>query len=74
MARVLTYEERSVLAHVVADPDQWWTHASEMPNIVDAEAAIAAKVSRWKADYEAAVAQPGYMTRAERIASGAEDR
>jgi len=68
MPRALTANERAVLAHVVVDPDAWWTHANSVGK-VDAEAALAAKVARWQSDYDAAVAAGGYQTRAEREAA-----
>lgn len=70
MPRALTSNERAVLAHVVTDPDAWWSHASSASNIDDAEAALAGKVSRWQSDYDAALAADGqnYKTRAQRDA------
>jgi len=65
--RELTDRERAVLAHMVVDPDAWWTHATNWPKI-NQEDALAAKVLRWGADYDTAVAQPGYKTRAVRQA------
>ena len=63
MARTLTDNERCVLAHVVVDPDGWWEHATNWPKI-DEEAALAAKVARWKPSYDGECHQPDYKTRA----------
>ena len=65
MARVLTDHERCVLAHVVVDPDEWWEHATRWAKI-DEEAALAAKVARWKPGYDGECHQPDYKTRAVR--------
>ena len=69
MPRDLTTNERAVLAHVVVDPDAWWAHACATAN-VDEEQALAAKVARWQADYDAAALALGeaYQTRAQRDA------
>ena len=66
--RDLTTRESQVLAHVVTDPAAWWKHANEATNIADADAALAAKVRRWEAEYDADKARLGefYKTRAER--------
>lgn len=76
--RTLTDEERAVLNYKVAideqDPvtkkwtwrdgaDDWWIAAQAHP---DPEAALAAKVARWKPEYEAEKAKPDYKTRAQR--------
>ena len=68
--RNLTTNERAVLAHMVLDPDEWWTHAnakdgSDGKREIDHEAALAAKVSRWQGSYDTALAAGGYQTRAE---------
>ena len=63
MARTLTHNERCVLSHVVVDPDEWWEHATNWSKI-DEEAALAAKVARWKPDYDGECHQPDYKTRA----------
>ena len=63
MVRALTENERCVLAHVVVDPDEWWEHATNWPKI-DQEAALAAKVARWKPSYDGECHQPDYKTRA----------
>ena len=67
MARALTENERCVLSHVVVDPDEWWEHATNWPKI-DEEAALAAKVARWKPSYDGECHQPDYKTRAVREA------
>ena len=71
--RDLTDRERAVLAHVVVDPDEWWSHCcscdgSNGQRAIDCEAALAAKVARWSGEYDTAVAQPDYKTRAVREA------
>ena len=67
MARALTENERCVLSHVVVDPDEWWEHATNWPKI-DEEAALAAKVARWKPSYDGECHQPDYKIRAVRQA------
>lgn len=69
--RDLTAEERAVLAHIVVDPDGWWAHANEAENVPDAEAALIAKVDRWRSAYEQSLSEEGenYKTRAERDVS-----
>ena len=67
MARALTENERCVLSHVVVDPDEWWEHATNWPKI-DEEAALAAKVARWKPSYDGECHNPDYKTRAVRQA------
>ena len=44
MPRKLTAAERAVLAHVVADPDAWWSWANG--HHADPEGAIAEKITR----------------------------
>ena len=72
MPRALTSNERAVLAHIVTGPDAWWSHANEVDKI-DAETALAAKIARHQASYDAAVATEGenYKTRAQRDAEEA---
>ena len=67
MARALTENERCVLAHVVVAPDAWWEHATNWAKI-DEEAALAAKVARWKPGYDEECHNPDYKTRAVRQA------
>lgn len=66
MPRTLTTNERAVLAHVVVDPDAWWAWAND--HHATPEASLAEKVTRWQADYDAAVLAQGanYQTRAQR--------
>lgn len=65
MTRNLTDDERAVLAHVVVDPAGWWAHCQA--NLKgDPEAALAAKLARWRPAAEQARASPGYMSRLER--------
>ena len=73
MARALTSREMAVLAHVVSDPVAWWEHTNAAENITDPEVALAAKVAKWESAYDAAAANPGYQTRADRIAAGLEE-
>lgn len=56
--RELTDNERSVLAHVVIDPDAWVAGATED--------ALVEKVAKWQASYDEASAEPGYLPRADR--------
>jgi len=65
--RELTANERAVLAHVVVDPDEWWSNTNSVVK-VDHEAALEAKVGRYQSDYDDAAALDGYKTRAERDA------
>jgi len=65
MARVLTTEEMSVLADVVADPVAWWDHCQSAFK-GDPEDALAAKVARWKPAYDERKAADGYRNRPER--------
>ena len=55
--RELEADERAVLAHVVVNPDEWWTHVNgkdgkDGKRAINAKAALAAKVSRVKPDYD----------------------
>lgn len=68
MTRSLTVNETNVLGHIVVDPESWWNHAIAAINIVDPEAALEAKVSRYQSDYDDAAALDGYKNRAERDA------
>lgn len=65
---MLTERQRAVLAHIVVDPDVWVAAANAAANVTDPQAALDAKVSRWAADYDAAVISEGenYKTRAQR--------
>ena len=65
--RPLTDDEREVLAHLVLDPDEWWTHCQTAPNILDSEQALKNKVERHRASYEQAklLLLENYKTRAE---------
>lgn len=64
----MTDDQRAVLAHVVMDPDGWLAHAVEALGEAEAQAALEAKVSRWQANYLAALAEEGggYLPRAKR--------
>jgi len=75
MPRSLTDREQSVLAHVVVTPVSWFAHAVAWPKI-DAEHAIAAKVSQWASEYDAEKLRLGnaYKTRAVRQAEEDEER
>ena len=68
MARALTENETAVLAHVVHRPVLWWKIANdnEANLSMTAEEALAAKVGRYQAEYDAAKGEPGYQTRLER--------
>jgi len=61
----LSTEDRAVLAHVVVDPDVWVAHALATVG----EAAVIAKIERWKPEYLAQKDLPGYKNRKERDAS-----
>tara|TARA_R110002096_G_scaffold55421_1_gene142197 strand:+ start:2224 stop:2562 length:339 start_codon:yes stop_codon:yes gene_type:complete len=55
--RELEDEERAVLANVVFDPDAWWAHVlskdgSDGMAALDSSACLAAKVGRWKPDFD----------------------
>ena len=64
----LTQEERDILAHVVVDPDAWVAHAVSVRGEEQAVKDLAAKVARWKPEYEKAKESIDYKTRAERDA------
>ena len=64
--RDLTQNEVAVLGHTVVSPAEWWAHVSSTFDETKSEAMLAAKVSRWQAEYDAASATPGYKTAAER--------
>ena len=55
-----------IIAHVVEDPAAWIAHA----RVTVGEHAVQAKVARYRAEAEQAMARPGYQTRAEREALG----
>ena len=65
--RDLTTDERGVLAHVVLDPDAWWTHCQAAFK-GDPEVALAGKIAQHRPAYAAATARGGYRTRAKREA------
>ena len=65
MPRSLTSNERAVLAHVVEDADAWWAYCNTITK-VDADEALAAKVARWQASYDAAANK----VRANRVVDG----
>jgi len=65
MPRSLTDNERAVLAHVVEDADAWWNHANTITK-VNADEALAAKVAKWQASYDAA----SNKVRANRVVDG----
>lgn len=62
----MTNEEKAVLAHAVIDPEAWYAHAVASFGEEVAKRHLAAKVARWKPEYEAESVKPGYKTRAER--------
>lgn len=62
----MTAYERAVLAHVVIEPEAWLAHAAAVFGEERAAKMLAAKVARHLAEYEAASAEPAYLTRAER--------
>ena len=64
----LTTEQREVLAHVVVDPDAWFSHAVATFGAEKAAEFLEAKVARWGPDYEVKKAAGGYKDRAARQA------
>ena len=73
MPRALTDRESAVLAHVVMDPNAWWTHVcsrdgSAGGRALDAEKCLANKVSKCGPDYDATLAAGGYKNRVVRQA------
>ena len=64
--RQLSEAERAVLAHRSVNPEGWWNHVCLMFTSAQAESQLAERISRWKADYEAAATEPGYRTFAQR--------
>ena len=67
MIRELTADEKTILAHIVVDPVDWWTKAQAHP---DPESALAQKIARWRPVYDADKSAKGarYKTRAARDA------
>ena len=65
MPRSLTSNERAVLAHTCEDADAWWNHVNTITKL-DADEALAAKVARWQASYDAA----DNKVRANRVVDG----
>lgn len=70
----MTPEQRSVLAHVVVDPEAWHAHAVATFGAERAAEMLAAKAARWRPEYEAARGAPGYKPRAARDAADAASR
>ena len=67
--RALTTNERAVLAHVVMDPDAWWTHvSSDGKRKLDAEKCLSGKVDKYQSEYDTALAAGNYQTRAQKEA------
>lgn len=62
----MTPEQRKVIADVVVDPDAWYSHAVETLGQEAALAAVAQKVERHRAAYEARASSGNYKTRAQR--------
>ena len=62
----LTDEERSILAHIVVDPQAWADHAE----VTVGAAAVLNKIEKYRAAYKAAKTAEGprYKTRAEKCA------
>jgi|TARA_Y100000296_G_C5154162_1_gene248064 hypothetical protein len=76
MTRSLTTDEHNCLADVVIDPAAWWAHAQAIAELrgSDAEASLAAKISKYEAGYSAVKNNGDYQTRAERDAAADADR
>ena len=70
----MTPEQRTVLAHVVVDPDAWYSHAISHFGQEKADEFLAAKVRRYQSECEVAMAKPDYKTRAEREAMAESER
>jgi hypothetical protein len=62
----MTNEQREVLAHVVLDPEAWEAHAIETFGAERAAEMLAAKVARWRGNYEAAKVVANYKPRRKR--------
>ena len=65
--RSLTEAERTILAHVVKDPDAWWAHVNQAGK-VEPESVLKKKIERWEPVYAKAIAdtQKVYLSRAQR--------
>ena len=63
---ILTQEQRDVLAHIVENPQQWADHAENKFGLSKATEMLNAKVTRWKPEYDSAVAKGNYKNRATR--------
>lgn len=55
----MTPEQKEILAHIVADPDAWYSHVLKTFGEEKAKEALIAKVKRWKPEYEKRKAQFG---------------
>jgi len=71
MARTLTASEAAILNFAVPDAQAWFDHAVAEFGEPRGEAALAAKLAKWRPAYDHAVATLGaaYKTRAERRAN-----
>lgn len=55
-----------MLEHVVVDPDAWWSHTQNYFTAEVAEAALAAKVRKWRQSYVEALSAGDYKPRSQR--------
>jgi hypothetical protein len=64
----LSVQEMAILAHVVPDPDAWVANALATVG----EAAVMAKIDRWRPVYVSEKSKPDYKNRVQRDAEEAE--
>lgn len=67
----MTQSDKDVLAYIVIDPDEWYSHAIETFGQQKADAMLAAKVERWWDEWKIESSKPDYLTRAQREAQKA---
>jgi len=68
----MTPRQRSVLAHMVVDPDAWYAHAVNEFGQQQADEFLRQKVARWEPDFDRESKRQAYKTRAEREADAAQ--
>ena len=62
--RNLTTDETAALGDIVVDPAGWWANCQD--KLEKPEDALAAKLAKWRAEYDARNAAGNYRTRVER--------
>ena len=64
----MTPRQRSILAHIVVDPDQWYQHAIDEFGRQLADEYLRQKIARWEPDFDRESRRVDYKDRAEREA------